>query len=199
MQDVAGSSQYHSTSGSDVGRWWREIGSLEKECWTSINNVTCIGVWTNLVETESISWAISGSLRNNWKSYQDVAHLVYATLNFCDNPPTPGTHRLRMHDFWHNNVQVKDLNCSRSLREPFHSESVYINIYCNNRKYADQYNQSASMMNIFSKRKYKKKSNYYITSFRTLWLEGLGIPWPPFHDIDSLGCLDAKSRCDQCH
>jgi len=40
------------------GWWWWEIGRRRKDCWTSINKVTCVWVWTNLNENKSIEFAI---------------------------------------------------------------------------------------------------------------------------------------------
>ena len=37
-----------SSNSDDGGWWWWEIGRRRKDCWTLINKVTCVGVWTNL-------------------------------------------------------------------------------------------------------------------------------------------------------
>jgi len=40
------------------GWWWLEISKELRKCWTSINKVTCIGVWTNLTISIPELWLV---------------------------------------------------------------------------------------------------------------------------------------------
>ena len=52
-----------SSISDDGGWWWWEIGRRRKDCWTLINKVTCVGVWTNLNKNKSIEFEFGVPVR----------------------------------------------------------------------------------------------------------------------------------------